>query len=59
MSSINFDCKNCIHFPVCVLRPEAAEQIEAFNANVSKSESFEVSLNCKYYGNKNHNLLCK
>lgn len=48
--TINFECKNCIHFPVCAIRSEAAEILKSYdNVKISESESFKVSLNCRYY----------
>lgn len=46
---INFDCKKCIHFPVCKFKDEAAEEINAYNARIGENETFKLNLNCKYY----------
>ena len=49
---INFDCKKCIHFPVCAIKTEAIDIIESYDKSGTKeSESFKVILNCKYYTN--------
>lgn len=58
--TVNFECKNCIHFPVCELKHEAEDLINECGINrIKEDESFKINLNCKYYGNKNHNVLCK
>lgn len=49
--TINFDCKKCIHSPVCMFKNEAAEEISAFNNRIGENERFKLDLNCKYYGN--------
>ena len=46
---INFECHNCIHFPVCMLKDEATETINAYNSRIKDNESFRINLNCKYY----------
>lgn len=48
---INFDCKKCIHFPVCVFKPEAIDEIKAYNSRIGENETFKLNLNCKYYAN--------
>lgn len=51
--NINFECKNCIHFPVCELKHEADDIISASGINrIREGESFKISLNCKYYEDK-------
>lgn len=47
--SINFDCKKCIHAPVCMFTDEAAGEIEAYNNRIGENETFKLNLNCKYY----------
>ena len=46
--SINFECKKCIHFPVCVFKPEATDEIAAYNSRIGENETFRLSLDCKY-----------
>ena len=48
--NINFECKHCIHFPVCELKHEANDLINECGINrIREGESFKVSLNCRYY----------
>lgn len=53
---INFDCKKCIHFPVCKFKDEASSEIEVYNNRIGENELFKLNLECKYYATV---LLCK
>lgn len=46
---IKFDCKNCIHFPVCKFKDDAACEIETYNNRIGENEMFSINLNCKHY----------
>ncbi len=46
---INFDCKKCIHIPVCKFKDDAASEIESYNNRIGENEIFKLNLNCKYY----------
>lgn len=49
--SVNFDCKKCIHFYVCIFKDEATEEIKLYNSRIGENKTFKLNLNCKHYAN--------
>lgn len=46
---INFDCKKCIHFPVCKYKEVAASAINIHNKRNKEDEVLKQKLECIYF----------
>lgn len=46
---INFDCKKCIHFPVCIFKNAADDEIKEYNSRIGENEIFKLNLECKHF----------